>query len=78
MRTTLVLDDRVYESARKLAFDQRRSLGEIVSELAAKGLRSAEFELPKRRLGFWEGQGQMAEDFNDTPTEVLDALDADL
>jgi hypothetical protein len=78
MRTTLVLDDRVYESARKLAFDQRRSLGEIVSELAAKGLRSADSEPHKRRLGFWEGQGRIDDDFNDTPTEVLDALDADL
>jgi hypothetical protein len=78
MRTTLVLDDQVYETARKLAFDQRRSLGEIISELAAKGLRSAESESPKRPLGFWEGQGRMADDFNDTPTEVLESLGADV
>lgn len=78
MRTTLVLDDRVYEIARKLAFDQRRSLGEVVSELAEKGLRYAEAEPAKRRLGFWAGQGRMSDDFNDTPTEVLKSLEADL
>jgi hypothetical protein len=32
----------------------------------------------KRRLGFWEGLGSMADDFNDTPQEVLDSLEANL
>lgn len=79
MRTTLVLEDGVYEAARKIAFDQRRPLGDVVSELAARGLRSQEVAKPVRRhLGFWEGQGHIADDFNDTPQEVLDSMDANL
>ncbi len=38
MRTTLNLDDDVVETARALALAERRSLGEIVSELARRGL----------------------------------------
>ena len=33
MRTTLVLSDAAYEVARWLAHSQRRTLGEVVSEL---------------------------------------------
>jgi len=39
MRTTLDLDDRVLAAARELAAARRKSLGEVVSELAARGLR---------------------------------------
>lgn len=38
MRTTLQLDDDVYEAARSLAATEGRSLGEIVSRLARQGL----------------------------------------
>ena len=38
MRTTLQIDDDVYEVARSLAAAERRSLGEIVSRLARQGL----------------------------------------
>lgn len=38
MRTTLQLDDDVYEVARSIAAAERRSLGEIVSRLARLGL----------------------------------------
>ena len=31
MRTTLELDDRLYEVARRRAFEERRSLGDIIS-----------------------------------------------
>ncbi|KLJ00336.1 CopG family transcriptional regulator [Luteimonas sp. FCS-9] len=41
MRTTLSLDDDVLAAARALAQAQGRSLGEVVSELARKGLRPA-------------------------------------
>ena len=38
MRTTLQLDDDVYEAAQSLAAAERRSLGEVVSRLARQGL----------------------------------------
>lgn len=38
MRTTLNLDDDVAEAARALARLERRSLGQVVSELARRGL----------------------------------------
>jgi hypothetical protein len=38
MRTTLTLADDVYEAARTLAEASGRSLGEVVSDLARRGL----------------------------------------
>lgn len=38
MRTTLSLDDDILAAARVLAEQQNRSLGEVISELARKGL----------------------------------------
>lgn len=40
MRTTLTLDDDVFEAAQSLARASGRRLGQIVSELARRGLRS--------------------------------------
>lgn len=42
MRTTLDLDDAVLSAARSLASAQKMSLGAAVSELARRGLRTAE------------------------------------
>ncbi|MEW9572168.1 hypothetical protein ABQJ54_10415 [Rhodanobacter sp. Si-c] len=41
MRTTLQLDEDVLAAARALAEQQGRTLGEVVSELARKGLAPA-------------------------------------
>lgn len=41
MRTTLTLDDDIFQAARSLAAAQGKSLGQVVSELARKGLRPA-------------------------------------
>lgn len=38
MRTTLAIDDDVLSAARKLADQQNRSIGEIISELARRSL----------------------------------------
>jgi hypothetical protein len=78
MRTTLTLDDEVYEAARKIAFQQRRALGDVISELAAKGMAAEDRPAPRRKLGFWAGQGWIADDFNDTPPEWLESIEADL
>lgn len=39
MRTTLAIDDDVLSAAKKLADQQRRTLGEVISELARQALR---------------------------------------
>jgi hypothetical protein len=39
MRTTLAIDDDVLVAARAMARQQRKSLGEVVSDLARRALR---------------------------------------
>lgn len=41
MRTTLQIDDDVLRVARSLARSEGKTIGEVVSELARKGLRPA-------------------------------------
>jgi hypothetical protein len=41
MLIPLKLDRDVFDAAREIARDQRRSLGSVVSELARRGLREA-------------------------------------
>lgn len=52
MRTTLNLDPDVLHAARHLAGRQRRSLGEVISELARQGLRGGELPNVDSRNGF--------------------------
>lgn len=35
MRTTVSIDDEVYEQARRIAFESRRTLGDVINELLA-------------------------------------------
>ncbi len=42
MRTTLAIDDDVLSVARKMALSQNRTLGEVVSCLARRGLNLVE------------------------------------
>jgi hypothetical protein len=50
MRTTLSLDDDILRAARSLAREQNKTLGEVVSELARRGLKPS---VPRRtRRGF--------------------------
>jgi hypothetical protein len=42
MRTTLTIDDDVLAAARAMAQQQRRSIGEVVSDLARHALRRPE------------------------------------
>ncbi len=39
MRTTLAIDDDVLDAARAIADQTRRSLGDVVSDLARRGLK---------------------------------------
>ena len=78
MRTTVSIDDEVYEQARRIAFDSRRTLGEVINELLAEGLKLVAPPPARRRLGQLRGTIRIADDFDDTPREVLDSLDAAL
>jgi hypothetical protein len=48
MRTTVTLDDDVYQAAKTLADSAGRSLGAVLSELARRGLRP---EAPEAGVG---------------------------
>jgi hypothetical protein len=51
MRTTLAIDDDVLVKAKSLADRQRKTVGEVISALARKGLSSDLLEPPKVRNG---------------------------
>ncbi len=75
MRTTLSLDDEVYSIARQRAFDEHRSVGDVVSSLVRKGLEAEKTVRPPRPLGKFRGQIAMSEDFNDTPVDVVTSME---
>jgi len=75
MRTTVVLDDAVYDAVRRRSFEQRRSLGAVLSELAQRGLDAELAPRSSRPWGRYAGQIDIAEDFDVTPPEVLEALE---
>ena len=75
MRTTLDLDDHLHAEARRRAFEQRKSLGEVISELALRGLEANEASRPKRVLGRYTGLVHVTDDFNDTPADVAAAME---
>lgn len=74
MRTTLVIDDDVYEAARLAAFRERSSLGAVISAWARRGSSDPSPVTGERELGFWRGQIAMSDDFDETPADVLNAL----
>lgn len=78
MRTTLVIDDDLYDVVRRRAFDERRSVGAVVSELARRGLRDERASAGRRAWGRYAGQIHIADDFDETPPDVLEALDQPL
>ncbi len=78
MRTTIVIDDQIHEEARRLAFESRRTLSEVVNELLAEGLKRTTRAPTPRRLGQFRGSITIADDFNETPAEVLRAVDEPL
>ena len=56
MRTTLDIADDVLQGAKEIAHRERKTAGEVISELARRGLcsppRSARAREPKEFLGF--------------------------
>ena len=77
MRTTIDLDPEIHEIARRRAFEERRSIGDVISELARRGLEAGE-PRRERRLGVFAGLIHIAADFDETPEEILRSLDEPL
>ncbi|WP_420612687.1 hypothetical protein [Candidatus Spongiisocius sp.] len=78
MRTTIMIDDHLHEEARRLAVESRRTLSEVINELLAEGLKQMTRSPTRRRLGQLRDSITIADDFNETPTEILSALDEPL
>lgn len=79
MRTTLEIDDDLHAVARRIAFEQRRSLGDVISELVRQGLAATDQRPAERRpLGIFAGLIHIADDFDDTPPDVVAAIDEPL
>jgi hypothetical protein len=78
VRTTVDIDDAVHEAARLRAFQQRRSLGDVLSELASIGLTVVEGERAPRPIGLYDGQIAIAADFDSTPDVVVEAIERPL
>lgn len=74
MRTTVSIDDEIHDEARRMAFESRRTLSEVINELLAEGLKRTVQPSARRRLGQLRGTITIADDFDDTPSEVLDSL----
>ena len=51
MRTTLAIDDDVLMAARHMADAQRRTVGEVISDLARRALAPPEAAAPRVRNG---------------------------
>lgn len=75
MRTTLEIDDEIHAIARRRAFEERRAIGDVISELARKGLAAEQPARPPRRLGEFAGQIVIADDFDETPQDWSDAIE---
>ncbi|HTO00659.1 MAG TPA: hypothetical protein VL068_08290 [Microthrixaceae bacterium] len=73
MRTTLTIRDELYDAVRRRAFEERRTLGDIVNELIASGLDTSSSSRP-RTLGAFTGQIRIADDFDDELSEFTDAM----
>ncbi|MCY4494216.1 MAG: hypothetical protein OXB92_10205 [Acidimicrobiaceae bacterium] len=74
MRTTVSIDDEIHEAARRIAFESRRTISEVINELLTEGLETVNRTAQRPRLGQLRGTIKIADDFDDTPSEVLEAL----
>lgn len=60
MRTTVTVDDDVFEAAKAQAEASGRKLGEVLSELARRGLRAAAASRDSRGLPVFRVRGDAA------------------
>lgn len=77
MRTTVTIDDELYDRARAIALEEHRTHSEVLNELIRIGL-AAPSTHPGRTLGALRGRAWISDDFDRTPPEMLDAIDRPL
>lgn len=75
MRTTLEIDDALHERARRQAFEERRSIGAVISEWAIRG---AGAKADTRPLGLFKGTIEIPEDFDEPLPEAIAAVESSL
>ena len=68
------MDEQIHEKARRIAFESRRTLSEVINELLAAGLEHTARPAARRQLGQLRGTIVIAEHFDETPSEILDSL----
>lgn len=74
MRTTVAIRDDLHEAVRQLAFDERRTLGDVINDLIEQGLTARRGN--GRTLGQFVGQIHIADDFDDPLPDMDAALDS--
>lgn len=72
MRTTLTIRDDLHEAVRRRAFEERRTLGDVMNEVIERGLQPVHGPAP-RTLGAFRGQITIADDF-DAPLDDIEQL----
>ena len=63
MRPTVSLDEQIHEEARRIAFESRRTLSEVIKELLAEGFKRVTRPTTCRQLGQLRGTITIADDF---------------
>jgi len=74
VRTTVNIRDDLHEAARRRAFEDRRTFGDVINDLIEAGLAD-HADRETRVLGRFAGQIQVSPDFDDVPPEIDAALD---
>ncbi len=72
MRTTLSVDDDVFEAAQAQARASGKNLGEVISQLARRGLRSSADTAKKNGLPVFKVQGNALVIPSSRAKELLD------
>lgn len=78
MRTTVSIDDEIYERASRIALESDCTFDEVVNELLAAGLEQRLATATGRELGRLQGSIRVAADFDATPDDLIEAFEADL
>ena len=75
MRTTLAIDDDVLAAARELAAQQRKTVGEVISDLARRTLRA---QIPRGKVRNGVPLLPIADGANPVTSELVKRLQDDL
>jgi len=72
---TMSIDDEIHKQDRPLGLVASPRFGAVINEFLAEGLKGTARPPARRQLGQLRGTITIAGDFDDTPQEILEALD---